>query len=241
MSRRRARTALVLALAIALPTFASRPACAQQKAAAAAESDEESPWEESLDARDAELIQQYGDGTDKALHTRLLKMRDLDQNIRKRAFTDQSFDSLPADTQNKLHNEMAAIDTDLTAQLKQIVATNGWPTIPLVGLEASNAASVILVHSADHDWQKSLLPRLQQLVSQGKIQGLDIAGLVDTTLKADGKPQRFGTAFVFKNGVMTLWPVENPANLDKLREQYSLPPMAEYRKLMEQMYHMKVQ
>lgn len=45
-------------------------------------------------------------------------------------------------------------DAALTSQLKEIVATRGWPTFRLVGVDGSREAILILIHSADHAWQK---------------------------------------------------------------------------------------
>lgn len=187
------------------------------------------------------LLKKYGDGTDKALSVELMRMRSKDQDIRKRLFEDQNFQSLPVEQQEKLAKQMNETDAALTARLKQIVEEKGWPTIPLVGEDASKAAALILVHTPDHVWQTSLLPALEHLAEQDMITGDDIAPIVDRMLKAEGKPQRFGTYFDFKDGVMTMWPVEDPAHLDELREQYQLPPMDEYKKLMAQYYHMKAQ
>lgn len=200
----------------------------------------ESAYESRLAAKFEELIKLNGVGTDQELAKRLLKMREEDQGIRQ-PLMDQGSNSLSMEQKTKLFDAMNATDVALTSQLKEIVAAKGWPTIALVGMDGSRAAALVLTHTPDHAWQKSLLPGLQDLVQQNKITGDDIAVIVDKNLKADGKPQRFGSQFDVKDGAMTMWPVEDPAHLDALREQYLLPPMEEYKKIMAQLYHVKVQ
>jgi hypothetical protein len=193
-------------------------------------------WMKRLEDRTDALVKKNGPGTDQALAAELIKMREDDQGVRK-AMGD--FSTMPPEKQKKLVMDMSATDATLTARLKQIVAQKGWPTISLVGLDASRAAALILIHTEDHAWQKSLLPHLQKLVDQGKIAGDDIALVVDKTLVADGKPQRFGTQFDLKDGAMVMSPVEDRTHLDALRQRYLLPPMAEYTKMLEQMYHVQ--
>jgi hypothetical protein len=198
--------------------------------------DDDPAWMKRLANRTDALVKKNGPGTDKALAAELMKMRETDQRVRKPM---GDFSTMPPEQQKKLTDEMTATDATLTAGLKQIVAEKGWPTISLAGLDGSRAAALILIHTEDHAWQKSLLPQLQKLVEQDKIAGDDIALVVDKTLVADGRPQRFGSQFDLKDGVMVMSPVEDRAHLDALRQRYLLPPMTEYMKMLEQMYHVK--
>jgi hypothetical protein len=126
---------------------------------------------------------------------------------------------------------MESTDVRLTDQLKGIVAQKGWPTISLVGPEASQAAATILVHSPDHDWQRRMMSLLHRLVDQDKIFGSDIAGLTDRTLVSQGKPQKFGTQFKQVDGKMVMMPVKDAKHLEQRRAKYLLPPMLVYRQL----------
>jgi len=64
-------------------------------------------------------------------------MRDVDQSIRKKLF------ALPPAEQQELGRKLENTDRQLTDELKKIVADNGWPTISLVGFEASQAAVLV--------------------------------------------------------------------------------------------------
>jgi hypothetical protein len=191
-------------------------------------------WEKRLQARHEQLVKQNGPGTDAALRTKLLAMRDADQAARFRNVQDVA-QKKPTDA-----HELHALDVRLTGQLKAIVAAKGWPTIHLVGIDASDAPMLILIHSPDHVWQRSLLPQLEDLAKAGKIDGSQLALVIDKELLAMGKPQRFGSQFKFVGGKAMMVAVEDPAGLDKRREAVMLPPLAVYKKKLGEMYHVEV-
>ena len=206
---------------------------------------QEHDWERSLEAQQfeqraegkaADLVRTNGTGTDLALKAKLLRMGKSDQDIRNR------MSSLPSSQQSILIPKMQKADAKLTQPLKFIVEAKGWRTIALVGIKASQAAALILIHSPDHDFQRNLIPEMQKLVEGRKIVGADIATLIDKVLVAEGKPQRFGTQFSWKdNGPMVMDAVEDAEYLDQRREMFSLPPMSLYKRMMADMYHREVQ
>jgi len=181
------------------------------------------------------LIQKNGPGTDTALKKELLKMYADDQGIRKR------LDSASAGHRPELDNQMEKMDARLTASLKQIVAAKGWPTIALVGSEASQAAEVILIHSPDHAWQAALLPQLNKLVEEDKIFGSDVATLTDRILVSEGEPQKFGTQYKNDANKLVILPIADPKGVDQRRATYMLPPMAVYKKMLSGAHHMPIQ
>lgn len=94
--------------------------------------------------------------------------------------------------------------------MKTIVAAHGWPTIALVGIDASNGALLMLTHSHDHAWQLSLLPQLEKLANTDKIDGSALAPVIDVQLISEGKPQRYGERFKAAEGKMEMYVVEDP-------------------------------
>jgi len=170
-----------------------------------------------------------------ALRDHLIKMGEDDQAARGFAHGKQT----SAMTQEMIH-QLPAIDTRLTLELKEIVNEKGWPTIALVGIDASNAAMLILTHTSDHAWQRQLLPQLQELADTNKIDLSPLALVIDKELVAEGKLQRYGSQFKFINGEIAMYTVENPATLDQRRAKALLPPMDVYRDTMTQIYHLKV-
>src|SRR5258708_1829277 len=113
-------------------------------------------FEQDMEARVEKLIAKYGNGTDEELKQRLVAIAKRDQSVRKPEYVS---DAAPAG----LVEEQERVDAELTTELKAIVAPKGWPTIRLVGLQASEHAALILMHSRDHDFQRSMLPQLRQL------------------------------------------------------------------------------
>jgi hypothetical protein len=192
-------------------------------------------WEARAEARAHRLIEKNGSGTDAALQQELLQMYKTDQEVRTR------LNSAPEGERPEITKEMEEIDLRLTARMKQIVAAKGWPTIALVGAEASQAAAVMLTHSSDHEWQALLLPRLRKLVAKEQIFGSDIATLTDRILVSQGNLQLFGTQFKQTDGRMVMMPVKDLEHLEQRRAQYLLPPMPAYRKLLADVYHMPIE
>jgi hypothetical protein len=193
-------------------------------------------WEAEGQKKADALKKKNGSGTELKLQKRLLEMKEEDQAIRHKAFDD------PVDNVKKdeLFKDMEAVDRKLTAELKEIVQKYGWPTIRLVGMQASQAATLILNHSPDHDFQRELLPKLSKMVEQDEIVGSDLGPIIDKLLLSEGKPQLLGSVFRFEGEFMIMEPVEDPEHLDQRRTQYLLPPMKEYIKTMEDIYHKKV-
>jgi len=174
-------------------------------------------------------------GSDPALRKHLLAMQKTDRTIRDRIMV------LSPEKQATMAPALQSTDEKLTRELKEIVAQKGWPTINLVGRDASEAASSILLHSRDRDFQKTLLPELEKLVAEDQIAGSNVALLVDTILRAEGKPQRFGTQFKIHGDKAVIDPVEDPARLDERRAKYQLSSMAEYKYVISQLYRVKVE
>lgn len=191
-------------------------------------------FQKDLEARVEQLVKKNGEGTDQGLKLRLISMAKRDQEVRQPEYVSEN-------AAGKLVREMERVDAELTAELKQIVAEKGWPTIALVGLQAADDATLIVIHSRDHDFQKRLVPELQRLAEEGRILGSGIALIVDKILVSEGRPQRFGTQFKFSDGRGEMLPVDDPAHLDERRAQYLLPPMSEYKKMLAELYHLKVQ
>lgn len=202
---------------------ASAPSKANQSAAEPVPA-----WKAAIEARRQQLIQQNGLGTDAPLRDQLMTMRNTDQAARGFASTREkaSVQTLPT------------TDAQLTQELKQIVAQKGWPTIALVGMDASNAAMLILTHTPDHAWQQQLLPQLTELADAGKIDPSSLALVVDKELVSAGKLQRYGSQFKLVNGAMAMYGVEDPGGLDRQRARALLPPIDVYKEQLTQIYHL---
>ena len=211
--------------------FAPAPAQAQP---ATSNTASQPAWMAEFARRRAALVARNGPGTDAALREKLMDLLKADQTARGLAHEQSAAADKP-----RIGVNVREIDAEDTAALKDIVAKHGWPTIALVGIDASNAAMLILTHTADHAWQLSLLPQLEELADQGKIDGSALALVIDKELVSEGKLQRYGSQFKFVDGEMAMYGVEDPAGLDARRAKALLPPMEYYKQSLAQMYHLK--
>jgi hypothetical protein len=194
-------------------------------------------WQVELDRRHAELVKRNGPGTDAELRDQLMAMGEADQTAPERGLVQVApEDRAKTQAAANLHET----DTRLTAQLKAIVLEKGWPTIAMVGIEASNAAMLVLTHTRDHAWQLSLLGQLEGLADGGKIDGSALSTVIDKELVSEGKLQRYGSQFKVADGGLAMFGVEDPAGLDQRRATVFLPPMALYKQMLGEMYHLKV-
>ena len=186
-------------------------------------------WMNDMAARHAELIKRNGPGTDAALRDKLVAMYASDQAARGVGTGHPAYTA-----------KTAAVDLKLTAELKEMVARHGWPVIAMVGYDASNDAMAMLTHSPDHAWQLSLVPKLEKLAGEGRIDGSALATVVDKELVSEHKLQRYGTQFKVVDGGMAMFAVEDPAGLDARRAMVFLMPIKAYEGVLEQTYHLKV-
>ena len=124
-----------------------------------------------------------------------------------------------------------SLDKKNAERMKEIIGEIGWPTRGKVGKDAS-FYSWLLVQHADHDvdFQKACLDMMKK-EEDGEVGRNEIAYLEDRVRVNEGKPILYGRQF-YRNPerVMTCYPVEDPANLDKRRKAMGLESFAEYEK-----------
>lgn len=128
-----------------------------------------------------------------------------------------------------LSAEIGRRDRTNTEWLKAQVAENGWPTISSAGKDVSGSAWLLAQH-ADHDpvWQLQVLRMMEPLMKDGEVSRSNYAYLYDRVmLKLTGK-QRYGSQLTCENGERIALPLEDKAQLDKLRGSVDLNPFAEY-------------
>ena len=155
-----------------------------------------------------------------ALRVELLERADRDQAAR---------ESLkPAYDLQQWEQIVEPVDQANTARLRQIVAGHGWPGHQLVGEAAAHAAWLLAQH-APPDFQEECLPLLEDAVARGDGSRRDLAYLSDRVLMHRGQPQIYGTQYLVKDGVLTLWEVREPARLDERRAALGLQPEAQNR------------
>lgn len=172
-----------------------------------------------------------------ALRQELLKRVEQDQAIRK-----ELIEKGIVHPDQSLEARAGAIDSSNTARMKEIVREYGWPGRELVGKDGTEAAFILVQH-ADHAFQKEMLPLVRDAYRANILSGQDYALLLDRVLVGDGKPQIYGTQAKglekWKGKEPVFEPIEDEANVDRRRAEIGLPPMADYVRMLKQMYFPK--
>ena len=169
-----------------------------------------------------------------ALRLELLRMSDEDQKARNAAIADNG--KHPA-----ISAAVYAVDGRNLPRIKQIDATQGFPTRAQVGKDGVNAAWLLVQH-ADRDptFQAHVLDELRPRFRTGDVSAQDFSMLTDRVLTAQGKPQRYGSQFETVDGQMRPKPMEAPTEVNQRRTAIGLPSMADYACMLSMMYHMPV-
>jgi hypothetical protein len=133
----------------------------------------------------------------------------------------------PADEAASAMEAVRIVDEDNTAWLKATVRKHGWPGRSLVGEDAASAAWLLVQH-ADHDpaFQRECLDLMEKAVEGGEASAKDWAYLTDRVLRAEGRPQRYGTQFMES---FEPQPIEDREQVDERRAGVGLGPLEEYR------------
>jgi hypothetical protein len=166
--------------------------------------------------------------SDTALRRELLEMRRLDQQVR---------DGLTAESMRDtaVGMRMLRADSLLTRRLREIVARRGWPGKTLAGIDGADAAFLVVQHSPELAFQKEALERMRALPA-GEVMPQWIALLTDRVRVDEGVPQLYGSQFRVVDGRMVPYPIEDEARVDERRAAMGLPSMAEYARMLEEMY-----
>ncbi|MCC4593297.1 hypothetical protein LL974_19385 [Xanthomonas campestris pv. cannae] len=171
---------------------------------------------------------------DQPLRQALLARVEKDQAVRQKAIDKGN---TPASWQ-----QTVAVDQDNTAWLKTMVAKMGWPTRTSVGEDGAKAAFLIAQHATlDPAFQEQVLALMQSALAQKEADPSDMAMLQDRVLLHQGKPQLYGTQFKTEpDGTMVLDRTQDIDGLDARRATMGLPPIAEYKASLSEVYHAPV-
>jgi tRNA A37 N6-isopentenylltransferase MiaA len=177
------------------------------------------------------------------LRKELAAMVKVDQEVRNEFIKLLNKENADSDAAKKgdspLAKKLEEIDRKNTARMKEIVAKHGWPGKSVVGADGAHDAWLLIQHAdKDRDFQKRCLALMKDM-AKGEVSGQDIAYLSDRVLVGDGKKQLYGTQCQVVNGEVKFQPIEDEANVDKRRVEIGLMPLAEYKKVIEEIYKPK--
>ena len=174
------------------------------------------------------------------LRRQLLQRMQADQRARDAALAASQGEAPGGAAAKAIYKRAYAVDGDNLRWLKAQVHTSGFPTVEQVG-EQGMSAAFLLVQHADRDpaFQMQVLQTLQHRGAGKGIKASEQALLTDRVLRAQHKPQRYGTQFgadLAHPGEVVMAPVDDPAQLDDRRAAVGLMPISDYRCVMQVVY-----
>lgn len=162
-------------------------------------------------------------------------MRDRDQKAREDCPTGNQ------DEQMKCYAKIAeSVDKPNTQRLEQIVRKVGVPDAKMVGEDGVRAFFLVLQHSPSLDLKKKSANGIKKAFEAKVLSAMDYANFTDRLLVHLGKPQVYGSNFEFKEGKLVMSRTKDLRNLDARRKKLGLPPIAEYARVLKEMYKMEV-
>lgn len=160
--------------------------------------------------------------SDPLLRETLLRMQAGDQAARAAVMQQ-------ADPGSDVVSHLMNVDADNLVVLRVIFAIVGIPTREQVGGDGASAAWLLLQHADEAPaLQAMALSVMATRAASGESNGVEVAMLTDRVLLAQGKPQRYGSQFLVKDGVETLRPTEDMPGLERRRNAMGLAPLSDY-------------
>ena len=170
-----------------------------------------------------------------ALRKELLQMERQDQDARNVFIAAMAGGDLPDD--HPARRQVIQGDDVNLQKLKHIIAQDGFPTIPMVGVNGVHAAFLLTQHAdSDLKFQASMLHIVTPRLQDGEITGEEYAMLTDRVLVAQGKPQRYGTQFGGSGENMKPDPIADEAHVEKRRHSLGLISLTIYSCVLHAMY-----
>ena len=209
----------LLCAALALPAFAGEGLAAACPGAEAWRQAHPETLPEALAARDAARS-----FSEPALRTELAARVAKDQAARNALLADMS--------SRQANRAVLAVNEDNVKWLYGLVTSKGLPTAAQVGEQGVLDAWLLAQH-ADRapKFQAALLPAFEQRHAAGEFNASDLARFTDRILKAQGKPQRYGTQFPPEEMRRKYFGLPDEASLrevDTHRRELGVMPLADY-------------
>lgn len=162
-----------------------------------------------------------------ALRAELLQMEHADQDARDVFIAAMAGGDLPDDHPARVH--AIQVDAVNLQGLKHIILQDGFPTIAMVGVDGVQAAFLLTQHAdSDPAFQERMLRVVTSRLRDGEITGNEYALLTDRVLRAQGRPQRYGTQFEERGGDWKVEPIADENHVDERRHALGLISLANY-------------
>lgn len=114
-------------------------------------------------------------------------------------------------------------------KIKEILGKEGWPDTTLIGSQGNEIICTILQHS-DQETREHYIPRMRQAVIDKKLAARWVVRAEDRIATDKGQLQIYGGQMKWypETKSFNVWPVYDPENIDRRREEIGLIPIAEH-------------
>ena len=132
------------------------------------------------------------------------------------------------------NNEMENLHIKNAMTLDEIIKSIGYPTVDKVGVEASEAAWLVIQHAISMPiFMKKCLKLLEEAVGKGEANPIQLAYLSDRIAVYEERPQLYGTSFDWDiNGELNPKPYDNLIMVNKRRKSLGLNSVEEQTEVM---------
>lgn len=133
--------------------------------------------------------------------------------------------------------EAQRIDAEVSLRAMEILDRAGWPTESIVGQEAAEAWTHLIVQRVSAETLGLALPHLRAAAAHGEVSAVTIAEVEDRLDVVNGRPQRYGTQWTQspERGYRP-YPMDDVASVEERRARLGLLGLAEHKRRMEEMY-----
>ncbi|MEM6720463.1 MAG: DUF6624 domain-containing protein [Bacteroidota bacterium] len=116
-------------------------------------------------------------------------------------------------------------------KVKEILNTYGWPSQDMTGVRGNWTLCNVIQHS-DNSVRIHYLPLMRKAVKEGKLEARFLVRAEDRIATEKGELQLYGGQMKYypETKSFNLWPVYDPANIDKRRAAIGLEPIAVFLK-----------
>lgn len=116
-------------------------------------------------------------------------------------------------------------------KVRKLLDEQGWPSIDRIGAQGSRTLFLVIQHSAP-EVRVKYLPMMKEAVKRGDLLPRYLANVEDRVATDLGRLQVYGNQVKYYPETKTfdVWPIKDPANVDKRRASIGLGPIAEHLK-----------
>ena len=138
--------------------------------------------------------------------------------------------NLTKEENEKLFNRIKELEKITKVKVANLLNTYGWLTKTMVGTEASEAITFVLIHSDSLPLQIKYLPVLKKAYKKGEAKGMLYAMLKDRIAVIKKIPQAYGSQISYEGGKPHLYKLKKPAGVDKRRKKMGMSLLNDYLK-----------